>query len=137
MIEDKIEDGIENCSEQDLWIGSILQYQKGKFDISLQMLQTLLQKNNNFTMAWYNLGHVASKLMRRKEAVCGFTEFSKRNPQSWWAIVARGHLRRLQASWNLSFKSSSLMCLSNKETGLNSLLVICKRNFVNLMLTTP
>src|SRR5690554_254029 len=98
QIEEKIEDGIENCSEQDLWIGSILQYQKGKFDISLQMLQTLLQKNNNFTMAWYNLGHVASKLMRRKEAVCGFTEFSKRNPQSWWAIVARGHLRRLQAS---------------------------------------
>ncbi|MDO5576421.1 MAG: hypothetical protein Q4F84_05025, partial [Fibrobacter sp.] len=95
--EEKIENGIENCSEQDLWVSSILNFQKGNFKKSFELLTALLKKNDNFPMAWYNLGCVASKLMRKQDAIAGFSEFSKRNSQSWWAIVARDNIRRLQS----------------------------------------
>jgi len=82
--------------EEDLWMASILNYHQGKFERAFEHLKALLDKNEQHLFGYYNLGHIAMKISRKQEALHGFAEFSKRNPQSWWATVAREHMRRLQ-----------------------------------------
>ena len=81
-----------------LWISSILLFQQGKFNQSLETLVALLQKQPDHIMAYYNAGHVCMKLTRKQDALRFFNEFCRRNPQSWWASVAQDHMRRLQYS---------------------------------------
>jgi tetratricopeptide (TPR) repeat protein len=88
--------GTATIPPETLWIASVLLFQQGKFKESMECLEALVQKQPDNKMAWYNLGHVCMKLMRKQEALRYFTEFCKRNPQSWWASVAMEHVRRLQ-----------------------------------------
>lgn len=79
-----------------LWSGSILYYQKGIFDKSLELLKVLLMRNPDAGITWYNAGMVAMKLMRKPDAIDYFTQYANKYPQTWWARIARDHLRRLQ-----------------------------------------
>ncbi|MBD3392392.1 MAG: hypothetical protein GF418_10005 [Chitinivibrionales bacterium] len=91
----------EEASEhpaEDRWIASILNYQQGKFERAFEHIQSLLEDDSQHLFGYYNLGHIGMKISRKQDAIRGFSEFSKRNPQSWWAGVARDHIRRLQMS---------------------------------------
>jgi tetratricopeptide (TPR) repeat protein len=96
-VEKRLEADAEKKNEDDLWIGSILNYQQGRFDRAYEYTKSLLEKNKDHLNAWYNLGHIGMRISRKQDALLGFGEFSKRNPQSWRAAVAREHMRRLQA----------------------------------------
>ncbi len=89
--------GPEAAHPETLWMAGILLYQQGKFSRSAEALQELVKKRPDHLTAWYNLGHVFMKLMRKQEAMQCFGEYCKRNPQSWWSSVAMEHVRRLQA----------------------------------------
>lgn len=94
--ESRMGESIEECPEEDLWVGSILYYQQGEFARAFDCLQALLKKNPEHLTAHYNLGQVAMKLSRKQDAIRGFQEYAKRRTQSWWTAVARDHIRRLQ-----------------------------------------
>jgi hypothetical protein len=83
-------------SENALWQGGILNYQQGKFDKSLDLFKAALSKNPGHIRALFNAAQTCMKLMRKQEAVDFFSEYYKRNPQSWWAGVAMEQIRRLQ-----------------------------------------
>lgn len=91
-----LKEDLASCPERALWTGSILSYQKGKFDHCLELLQAVIAKNPGHLTALYNAGQACVKLMRKQEAIDYFNEYYKRNPQSWWASVATEHIRRLQ-----------------------------------------
>jgi tetratricopeptide (TPR) repeat protein len=87
---------IETVEDPILWMGSILLYQKGSFEKSLEFLKVLIGRHPDSGMSLYNAGVVAMKLMRKPEAVQFFNDYANRHPQTWWARIARDHLRRLQ-----------------------------------------
>lgn len=89
---------LADSDENDLWIASILFYQQGEFEKAFHCLESLLARNADHVFAHYNLGLIGMKVSRKQEAVAGFKEFRRRNPQTWWAGVARDHARRLQAA---------------------------------------
>jgi tetratricopeptide (TPR) repeat protein len=96
-LEAKIEqEDMVGISDSFLWSGSILYYQKGIFEKSLELLKVLLIRNPDAGIVWYNAGMVAMKLMRKPEAIDYFNQYANRYPQTWWARTAREHLRRLQ-----------------------------------------
>jgi tetratricopeptide (TPR) repeat protein len=95
-IESCVAKGVEACSQDVLWTGSILYYQRGKFDRAAGFLKALLSGGSGHADALYNLAHACMKLMRKQEAMDFFNEYRKRNPQSWWASVAMEHIRKLQ-----------------------------------------
>lgn len=95
VAEEKIKDGLDNCSDQDIWIYSILYYQKGELADALRMLQFIAGRNKAEPMVYYNIGQIASKLNMRQVAQDGFTEYIRRNPQSWWAKNAQERISRL------------------------------------------
>jgi tetratricopeptide (TPR) repeat protein len=86
----------ENAPADVFWTASIIAYQQGKFAESHDLLITLLKKNPGHVFGYYNLGFSGIKTGRKPEAIRGFGEFIKRNPQSWWASVANDYLRKLQ-----------------------------------------
>jgi tetratricopeptide (TPR) repeat protein len=95
-VESRLTEPLRDSAEHDLWTASILYYQQGMFDRSYTCLEALLENHPDHEPAWYNLGHVAMKLLRKQDAIRGFQEYSKRRSQSWWTAVAREHIRRLQ-----------------------------------------
>ena len=86
----------EGCATADLWVASVLHYQSGKFERSIELLKQLLKREPDHVFAYYNLGQTCAKSMHKQEAIAAFLEFSKLNPQSWWAAVARDQVRQLQ-----------------------------------------
>jgi tetratricopeptide (TPR) repeat protein len=95
-IEALLAKGPDACAPEVLWTASILLYQQGKFNQAMEALLALIDKDQKRPMAYYNLGHTCEKLMRKQEAIKFFGEYCKRNPQSWWAVAATEHIRRIQ-----------------------------------------
>lgn len=95
-LEPFLQQELATVEDRILWMGSVLLYQKGLFDKSLDFLKELIARNPDSGMCWYNAGMIALKLMRKSESVQFFGEYANRNPQTWWARIARDHLRRLQ-----------------------------------------
>jgi tetratricopeptide (TPR) repeat protein len=87
---------LASANEADLWAASILNYQRGKFERSIELLKALVAKNPRHEKALYNLGFACMKLMYKQDAVASFMEFTKINPQSWWTGVVMDFVRRLQ-----------------------------------------
>lgn len=94
-IEEKLKAGKETCNDQELWTGSILLYQKGDLAGSLQLLEEIVSRKKANSMVYYNIGQIASKLNMRQVAQNGFTEYIRRNPQSWWAKNAQDRISRI------------------------------------------
>ncbi len=94
-LENKIKENIEGCTDQELWISSILFYQRGDLSEALRFLQLITERNQASPMVYYNIGQIAAKLNMRQLAQNGFTEYIKRNPQSWWAKNAQERMGRL------------------------------------------
>jgi len=98
-INTKIEkDGISSLSEEELWGGSMLIYQSGKFDLALQMLEELTKKGAVQPMVYYNIGQIATKCMKKQQAIAAFNEFLSTNAQGWWGRVVQTLIQRLQMS---------------------------------------
>ncbi len=95
-VESRVKNDVNAADSADLWVGSILNYQQGNFERAFECIKTYVDKNTINTFAFYNLGQIAMKVSRKTEAIAGFAEFCKLNPQSWWATVTQDHLRRLQ-----------------------------------------
>lgn len=95
-IEEKLKDAQTNPLEEDLWTACILNYQQGKFKDSFKYINELLAIYPDHLFGYYNLGIIGMKTTYKQDAIKGFKEFMNRNPQSWWASVAREHIRRLQ-----------------------------------------
>ena len=88
--------GAEACPDEILWTAGILYYQQGKFERSVEFFKTLAARRPDHAPALYNCAQACMKLMKKQDALDCFTEYCKRNPQSWWAGVAAEHIRRLQ-----------------------------------------
>jgi tetratricopeptide (TPR) repeat protein len=86
----------QNAPLDTLWIASILEYQLGKFEKSYELISEVVKRDPDRDFAWYNLGYIAMKVMRKKEAVDAFNQFIKRHSQSWWTSVAHDQVRQLQ-----------------------------------------
>lgn len=97
-IESKLQSGVNSCTDEELWAGSVLYYQQGNFARSFEMLTALAQKKSCALMVYYNIGQVASKLHKKLEAIDGYQKFLSGSPQSWWTRLAQDHIRRLQIS---------------------------------------
>lgn len=87
---------LEEANEEDLWAGSIFSYQQGKYKRAIELLNALLRKNPEHVFAYFNLGQICVKDMRKQEAIAAFGEFTKRKTQSWWTALARDLMRQLQ-----------------------------------------
>ncbi len=87
---------VDSCSPQDLWVGSIIYYQQGEIDKSFEFISALVKKDPDNLMALYNCGQIASKIMNNSCATEAFKKYCEKNPQSWWARIARDRLRQLQ-----------------------------------------
>jgi tetratricopeptide (TPR) repeat protein len=87
---------INDINQNELWTGSILLYQQGKFERAIEFLKALVKSQPSNALAFYNMGQMCAKTMRKQEAISYFNEYCRLNPQSWWASVAMEHLRRLQ-----------------------------------------
>ena len=95
-VESQLKENASHNIADNLWAASILNYQQGKFNDSLSYINELLSHDPNHIFGYYNLGIIAMKIPQKQTALTGFQEFIKRNPQTWWASVAREHVRRLQ-----------------------------------------
>ncbi len=96
-VEEKLSgDSPEEQRAEDLWACSILSFQQGKTDRALECIKEFVSHKPEQPFGQYNLGQIAMAASSKPEAISGFTEFSKLNQRSWWAGVARDHLRRLQ-----------------------------------------
>lgn len=97
-VEKKLEELQPKPPEEDLWAACILNYQQGKFKDSYKHINELLAIYPDHPFGYYNLGIIGMKTTHKQDAIKGFKEFMKKNPQSWWASIAREHIRRLQVS---------------------------------------
>ncbi len=96
-VEDRLSDDNAHTSPNVLWAGSILHFQMGNFKRAYECSREFVHSAGaNHRLAWYNFGHIAAKVARKQEAVDAFKQFVQDHPQSWWASVARAHLKRLQ-----------------------------------------
>ena len=95
-IEERMAGGLENCTDEELWAGSILFYNQGQFENALKLSIALASRTTAHKMIPYNIGQIATKLHKKQDAIAGFKEFISKNPQSWWSRLAQEHLRRLQ-----------------------------------------
>lgn len=89
--------GLDRSSEKDLWVGSILYYQQGRYDKSYELLTALMKREPTDTFVLFNLGQTGMKLMRKNESIQAFTDYCAKNPQGWWSKIARDQIRKLQA----------------------------------------
>ena len=96
--EKKLEEAKANPLENDLWTACILNYQQGRFKDSFRRVNDLLAVYPQHPFGYYNLGIVGMKIARKQDAIKGFKKFIERKSQSWWASIARDHIRRLQVS---------------------------------------
>jgi tetratricopeptide (TPR) repeat protein len=94
--ESRLANGLNQASENDLWIAGILNYQRGNFERSIELFKTLFSKNPKNEKALYNLGFACMKLMYKQDAINRFHDYTNLNPQSWWSGVVMEFLRRLQ-----------------------------------------
>ena len=94
--ESRLAPALASAADDDLWVSSVLNYQRGKFERCVELLRALVAKNPRHEKAMYNLGFVCMKLMYKQDAVTSFTEYIKLNPQSWWSGVVMEYVRRLQ-----------------------------------------
>jgi hypothetical protein len=95
--ESRLTKDLAAAAEEDLWVASILNYQRGKFERTAELLRALVVKKPTHEKALFNLGFVCMKLMYKQDAVKALTEYTKLNPQSWWSGVVMDFVRRLQA----------------------------------------
>ncbi len=95
--ESRLSNGPGPGSETDLWTASVLTYQRGKFEHSLDLLRSLLPLNPKNQKALYNFGFTCMKLMHKQEAIRSFQDYAKLNPRSWWTGVVMENIRKLQA----------------------------------------
>jgi tetratricopeptide (TPR) repeat protein len=86
----------ESASSDDLWTGSILEYQRGNYQKSVELLTTLVRRDPDMKFALYNLGIACMKAIQKPAACEAFQQFIKKYPTTWWASVARDHLRHLR-----------------------------------------
>ncbi|KMQ51496.1 hypothetical protein CHISP_1504 [Chitinispirillum alkaliphilum] len=86
---------IEKCETNALWTGSVLYHQQGKFEKSFELISALVQRHPDNLLALYNYAQTASKVMKKSEALDAFKKYCEKNPQSWWARVARDRIRQL------------------------------------------
>ena len=86
----------QNAPLDSLWIGSILEYQRGNYEKAYELVSELVKRDPSRDFAWYNYGHTAMKAMRKKEAIEAFNQFIKMRTQSWWTSVAYDLVRQLQ-----------------------------------------
>lgn len=89
---------IDNATNDDLWVGSIMWYHQGNIQRAYELLHALCSRNTDIPMAYYNYALVASKVFQKTNAIKAYTEFINRIPQCWWTRVASDHLRALQSS---------------------------------------
>lgn len=82
--------------KEDLWVAGLLLYQQGKYQESFNYINELLTLYPEHIFGYYNQGIIGMKIHQKQDAIKGFKEFINRNPQSWWASVAKDHVRRLQ-----------------------------------------
>ncbi len=96
-VEARLADTNAAASPNVLWAGSILHFQMGNFKRAYECSREFVQsEGSKHRLALYNFGHIAAKVSRKQEAVDAFGKFVQDHPQSWWASVARAHLKRLQ-----------------------------------------
>jgi len=79
----------------DLWAGSVMACQLGKYEDALKYLDELTDKNPDHKFAWYNLGMICMKNMRGQDSQKAFKQFMLKGSRSWWTAVAAEHLRHL------------------------------------------
>ncbi|MBD3346339.1 MAG: hypothetical protein GF401_14890 [Chitinivibrionales bacterium] len=94
--ESRLADTLAESAPDDLFVAGILNYQQGNFERAFDCIKAYSEKQPENPLGQYNLGQTGMKVSRKTEAINAFTEFYQKNPQSWWAGVAREHLRRLQ-----------------------------------------
>ncbi|MFP4415817.1 MAG: hypothetical protein ACOC4C_01395 [Fibrobacterota bacterium] len=95
QIEERMQqDGSFDTDE--FWTASILTFQQGEYTKAFEYINSFIQRRPETIFGYYNLGHMAMKVTRKQQAIEAFSEFIKRNPQTWWAGTARDHVRRLQ-----------------------------------------
>ncbi|MDR3012841.1 MAG: hypothetical protein LBU70_06490 [Chitinispirillales bacterium] len=92
---EKAEKQGKEASPDDLWIGGLLQYQIGKPEKALPLLEEYVKAEPNDLKALYNLGFIAMKQMNRTLAREAFSAYCKLDTQSWWSKLVRDHLRNL------------------------------------------
>jgi hypothetical protein len=95
--ESRLSGELAAADENDLWVASVLNYQRGKFGRSVELLKALVVKNPRHEKALFNLGFICMKLMYKQDAVASFMEFARTNQQSWWTGVVMDFVRRLQS----------------------------------------
>ncbi len=95
-IETRLTGPLTDADPDDLWLGGILNCQGGNLERAFECLNAYAQVRPENHLGHFNLGQVALKTSRKQDAVEAFGRCYKCNPQSWWAAVAREHLRRLQ-----------------------------------------
>lgn len=95
-IEQKIAQNSGAIAKEDLWIASVLAYQQGKFNAAIEYIEQLHRLNPDHVFAYFNLGIMCMKVMKKQESIQAFQEFTKRNHRTWWTSVAAEHLRRLR-----------------------------------------
>jgi hypothetical protein len=84
------------ASKDDLFLAGILHFQQGKFMESLEYTERLVKEYPDFTFGFFNLGIICMKTHHKQNGIQSFREFIDKKSQSWWASVARDHLRRLE-----------------------------------------
>jgi tetratricopeptide (TPR) repeat protein len=94
--ESRLPKDLASASQDDLWTAGILNYQRGKFERSVELLRALVAQNPHHEKGLYNLGFTCMKLMYKQEAVKSFAAYTKLHPQSWWSGVVMDYVRRLQ-----------------------------------------
>ena len=82
--------------KDDLLLAGILHFQQGKFVESYEFTERLVKEYPDFTFGFYNLGIICMKTHHKQNGVQSFREFIDKKSQSWWASVARDHLRQLE-----------------------------------------
>ncbi len=92
----RIGEGGSPENSEDFCTAGILFFQQGEYDKAFEYIKTYIQKQPESVFGYYNLGHAAMKVSRKQDAIAAFSEFIKRNAQTWWAATARDHVRRLQ-----------------------------------------
>lgn len=94
--EERLSDSTSDHNPGDFWTAGILNFQLGKNERALECIKKYTSLCPESPFGHYNLGQIAMAASSKPEAIAGFGEFCKLNPRSWWAGVARDHLRRLQ-----------------------------------------
>ncbi len=91
---ERINSGLLNgtISDRDLWFATVISCKRGEYEKAELQIKKLLKKSAEYIFAYFNLGVIAVKTQKSKEAMELFTTFIKKNPPKWWAGVAQEHI---------------------------------------------